>query len=164
MKRLIVLRHAAAERRATSGEDADRALTAAGHADAAAVGQALAATGLIADVALVSPALRTRQTLEAMALHLPDVRVRTVDGLYNAPAETLHEAAEAAEADTVLLVAHNPGVHALALSLVKACTVIGVEARAAITDGFPTATAAAFEFAGGRTACLGVFGPSGPAA
>ncbi len=161
MKRLIVLRHGAAEPRAASGADADRALTPRGQGDAEAVGQSLALAGLIPDVALVSPALRTRQTLQAMSPHLPDVQVRTVDGLFNAPAETLQEAAEAAEADTVLVVAHNPGVHTLALSLAKACAAIGVDDRAFLAQGFPTATAAAFEFAGGRTACLGVFRPQG---
>ena len=164
MKRLIVLRHAKAERRAQSGEDADRALTPDGLSAAVAVGQALAAAGLIPDVALVSPALRTRQTFDAISPALPDVHLRTVEGLYNAPAATLQEAAEAADANTVLLVAHNPGVHALALSLVKACTMIGVEDRAFVAEGFPTATAAAFELADGRTACLGVFRPAGSAA
>ncbi len=161
MKRLILLRHAKTERRATSGEDRDRALTDEGRRAAASVGRALAAAGLIPDVALVSPALRAQQTFEALQPALADVDLQTVSELYDAPAATLRSAADAVDADTVLVVAHNPGVHALALSLVEACVAVGVDDRVRVEDGFPTATAAAFEFAGGRTACLGVFAAPG---
>ena len=64
----------------------------------------------------------------------------------------------------MLLIVHNPGVHALALSLAAECTMIAVGDRAALEQGFPTATAAAFEFLDGRTGCLGVFRPAGAAA
>ena len=164
MRRLILLRHAKAERRAASGDDRDRALTPAGRSDAAAVGHALAAAGLVPDLALVSPAARTRETFEAMAASLPDVHLHPDPALYDASAAALRDAAEQASADTVLVVAHNPGVGVLAASLVQACTVVGVEDRAFIEQGFPPATAAAFEFADGRTACLGVFRPQGEAA
>ena len=159
MKRLILLRHAKTERRAASGEDIDRALTDEGRRAAASVGQALAAAGLIPDLALVSPAVRARQTYDALAPALPDVRLQTAPELYEAPAQVLRAAAERAQADTVLVVAHNPGVGALALALVQACVAVGVEERSALEQGFPTATAAAFEFVHGRTACLGVFRP-----
>ena len=162
MKRLILVRHAKAERRAQSGADCDRALTEEGRRAAADLGHALAAAGLIPDVALVSPAVRTRETFDAMAPLLPDVKLEPAPQLYEAPAETLRRSADAAQADTVLVCAHNPGVGALALSLAQACTIIGVEARAALEAGFPTATAAAFEFVDGRTGCLGVFGAQGP--
>ena len=160
MKRLILLRHAKTERRAASGEDIDRALTDEGGRAAASVGHALAAAGLIPDLALVSPALRARQTLDAAAPALPDMRLQIRPELYDAPAEVLRAAAEGADGDTVLLIAHNPGVGALAHALIQACVAADVEARTAIAQGFPTATAAAFEFAHGRTACLGVFRPA----
>ena len=164
MKRLILLRHAKAERRAASGADRDRALTQEGRSDAVRIGHALAAAGLVPDVALVSTAVRTRETFDAVAPMLPDVRLEADARLYEASAETLRQAAEAAQADTVLVVAHNPGVGALAATLAQVCTMIDVEARAALEAGFPTATAAAFEFTDGRTGCLGVFGPKGSAA
>ena len=160
MKRLILLRHAKAERRAASGEDIDRALTDEGRAAAVSVGHALAAAGLIPDLVLVSPAVRARQTFEAVAAILPDVKLQTAPDLYDAPAEVLRAAAEQADAGAVLVVAHNPGIGALALTLVQSCVAAGVEDRAALEQGFPTATAAAFEFVRGRTACLGVFGPA----
>ena len=164
MKRLILLRHAKTERRAPSGEDIDRALTDDGRRAAASVGQALAAAGLIPDVALVSPAVRARQTFEAAAASLPDVKLQVTPELYDAPAQGLKAAAEQADGDTILVIAHNPGVGALAWSLVQAYVAVGVEDRAAVEQGFPTATAAAFEFGGGRTACLAVFRPAGPSA
>lgn len=159
MRRLILLRHAKTERRAPSGEDFDRALTEDGRRAAAAAGQALARAGLIADLALVSAAVRTRETFEAVAPSLPDVRFEARKDLYEASAATLRQAAETADADTVLVIAHNPGVGALARELAESCTAIGVEDRARLLEGFPTAAAAAFEFADGRTACLGVVFP-----
>ena len=164
MKRLILLRHAKTERRAESGEDFDRALTTEGRRAAQAAGQALARAGLIPDLALVSAAVRTRQTFEAMAPSLPDARLEPVQALYDAPASALRLAAEQAEAETVMMVAHNPGVGALALELAERCTAIGVEDKAWLQQGFPTAAAAAFEFLDGRIGCLGVFRPDGSAA
>jgi phosphohistidine phosphatase len=159
MRRLIVMRHAKTERRAESGEDFDRALTVEGRRDAGDTARALAAAGLLADLALVSSAVRTRQTFEALQPLLPDMRLEARADLYQASAEALWEAADGAAADTVLLVGHNPSVHALALSLAERSVAAGVREREALDHGYPTATAAAFEFAGDRVACLGVFGP-----
>ncbi len=159
MKRLILLRHAKTEPQATSGADIDRALTELGLTAAASVGRALAAAGLIPELALVSPALRARQTFDAVATSLPDVRMQAVSELYNAPADVIQTVAEREDADTILVIAHNPGIGMLALNLIQACVAAGVEERAALDQGFPTATAAVFEFLHGRIACLGVFRP-----
>lgn len=159
MRRLIVMRHAKTERRAESGEDFDRALTVEGRHDAGDTARALAAAGLQADLALVSAAVRTRQTFEAICPLLPDMRLESRQDFYSASPEALWAAAEKADADTVMLVGHNPSVHALALSLAERCVAAGVRERDRLERGYPTATAAAFEFAGGRVACLGVFGP-----
>ncbi len=160
MKRLILVRHAKTERRAQSGDDVDRVLTQTGRADASALGHVLAAAGLVPDLALVSTAARARETFASLAGELPDVRLDVRPELYEASAETLRTAAETSGAQTVMVVAHNPGVHALALSLIEASIAVGVEDRARVERGFPTATAAAFEFAHGQTACLGVLGPA----
>jgi phosphohistidine phosphatase len=160
MKRLILLRHAKAERCASSGEDFDRALTEAGRRAAAAAGEALARAGLIPDVALVSPAVRTRQTFEAAAPSLPDARPELRQELYEGSAASLRQAAQSCDGDTVLLVGHNPGIGALAAALAEACAVIPVDDQAFLREGFPTATAAAFEVTAERTACLGVFRPA----
>ena len=119
-----------------------------------------AAAGLIPDLALVSPAVRARQTFEALVQTLPDVRLQVAPALYQAPAQTLRDAADHADADTLLVVAHNPGISVLAKTLIQSCVAADISARTALDEGFPTATAAAFEFVQGRVACLGVFRPA----
>ena len=63
MLRLILLRHAKAAPQANGG-DAERPLTQRGRRDALRVGEYLAGHGLFPDLALVSTAKRTRETLE----------------------------------------------------------------------------------------------------
>lgn len=76
MQRLILMRHAEAERAAGSGRDRDRVLSARGRNDAAAMGRALAGRGMRPDLALVSPAARTRQTWDLLHDAFGDVQVR----------------------------------------------------------------------------------------
>jgi phosphohistidine phosphatase len=153
MDRLILMRHAKAEKRSKSGEDFDRALTDTGREDAAIMGRVLEREGLVPDVVIVSAAKRTRETAEAA---FPALKADVRRDLYNAPALALLEAAEAAEG-TVLVVGHNPGVHELVLHLL----VDGGAGGAVIGRAgsrFPTATAAAFLVdAGGRPSYDGLF-------
>jgi len=145
MQRLILMRHAEAERSATSGRDRDRALSTSGHADALGMGQALAARGLSPDLALVSSAVRTRQTWDLAHEAFGDVAVRESDSLYNADADVLRRAIEAAEdeAGCLLVMAHNPGVHVLAVEyLTEAAASPFVIER--MSGGFPTGAAAIF--------------------
>ncbi|MBA4804553.1 MAG: histidine phosphatase family protein [Brevundimonas sp.] len=117
MQRLILMRHAEAERTGGAGGDRTRPLSARGRIDAALMGRTLAARGLRPDLALVSPATRTRQTWDLVHDALGDVQVRDDEALYNGSAETLRRLVEAAEeeAGCLLVLAHNPGVHLLAL-------------------------------------------------
>lgn len=117
MQRLILMRHAEAERAAGAGGDRERALSARGRRDAAAMGRALAARGLRPDLALVSPATRTRQTWELLHDAFGDVELREDEPLYNGGAGTLRRFVEAVEeeAGCLMVVAHNPGVHLLAV-------------------------------------------------
>jgi phosphohistidine phosphatase len=140
MRRLILLRHASAAGHA--GSDLQRPLTAKGQAEAAAAGRALAARGLNPDKVLVSPARRTQETWAAMADLFPGAEVETAPALYDAPADVLFHAALHEEADTVMVVAHNPGLHQLAYNL---CT---RAARPAPRD-FPPSSLAVFGFEGG---------------
>lgn len=145
MKRLILMRHAEAQRAAASGDDRDRALSVRGRADATLMGRALASKGLRPDLALVSSAVRTRQTWELTHEAFGDVDVRELDPLYNAGADTLRQAVEAAEdeAGCLLLLAHNPGVHLLAVEyLIESAASPAVLDR--MSGGFPTGAAAIF--------------------
>lgn len=119
MDRLILLRHAKAESEAPSGDDFDRPLAPRGRREAKAVGVQLAALGYSPDLALVSPALRTRETWEIAAESLDEAEVRLDPALYNADAGTIRRIAEATGAAhrTVVVVAHNPGLQELAVRL-----------------------------------------------
>lgn len=160
MHRLILMRHAEAERSSPQG-DRERPLSEGGRRDAARMGRALAARGLRPDLALVSTAARTRQTWDLVHDAMGDVEVRVEPSLYNAPAETLRHAVEAAEdeAGCVLVLAHNPGVHQLAVDyLIESAASPSVLDR--MSGGFPTGAAAIFTVdAAGRCAWEGFLTP-----
>lgn len=168
MHRLILMRHAQAERAATSGLDRDRALAPRGREEALVMGRALAERGLRPDLAIVSSASRTRETWELVQEAFGDVEVRVEPALYNAPAEAIRSFVERAEeeAGCLLILAHNPGVHILAHDyLMESAASPSVLERMA--GGFPTAGAAVFEVdVAGRCAYDGWFTPQsvgGPA-
>lgn len=145
MQRLILMRHAEAERAAGSGRDHERVLSARGRAEAAAMGRALAGRGMRPDLALVSPAARTRQTWDLLHDAFGDVQVREDEPLYNGGAATLRRYVEAAEdeAGCLMMVAHNPGVHLLAVEyLVESAASPAVLDR--MSGGFPPGAAAIF--------------------
>lgn len=163
MQRLILMRHAEAERAAGSGRDQDRALSARGRLDAAAMGRALAARGMRPDLALVSPAARTRQTWDLLHDAFGDVQLRDDDSLYNGGAGTLRRLVEDAEdeAGCLMVVAHNPGVHLLAIEyLVEGAASPAVLDR--MSGGFPPGAAAIFTVdVAGRCAFEGFLNPRG---
>jgi phosphohistidine phosphatase len=146
MRRLVLFRHAKAERHAASGEDFDRALTERGRRDAHLIGRALALAGVKPGLALVSASARTRETWEASGLGSDETEVRFDRGLYNASAGQLRGAVEAVEdvADTVVLVGHNPALHELAVGLL-----VEGAASGALLDRvkgkFPTAAAIVYD-------------------
>lgn len=145
MPTLIVMRHAKSVDRMEAEDDFERGLTERGRSDAARAGQALAAAGLSATQAIVSPARRTRETWAVLAPLLGDAPVYDPMALYHASHEMLERAVLEqleAGAETIALVGHNPGVgvfaHALAVS---------AGASSGLPHGWPTSTAAAFEVA-----------------
>lgn len=144
MRRLVLMRHAKAERAGAGDNDFERALTPRGGADATLVARALEASGVRPDKVLVSSAVRTRQTWEAMAQVFPDAEVQLTRLLYHAEPDVILDAVEAeTAADTVMVVAHNPGVHVLTLRILKyGSAPPSVLAR--FDRGFPTSSAAVF--------------------
>jgi len=115
MKRLVIFRHAKAVPH-SAAPDFDRALNARGLEDARATGAYLATELLIPDLALVSPALRTRQTWEQAAAALSGTPVRLEASIYDAETSTLLKLVRGID-DTVgcaILVGHNPGLAELA--------------------------------------------------
>ncbi|GAB3712579.1 SixA phosphatase family protein [Mariniluteicoccus flavus] len=142
---LILMRHAQAVDFAPGRPDSERALTDRGHDQAREVAAFLASKDIHVDHALVSAALRTRQTAADLGLDCP---VEHLDRLYNASESTILEAvAEApADADTLLVIAHNPGIHAATLELAD---VAGHPDGARLAHSFPSATAVGLTVPGG---------------
>lgn len=115
---LVLMRHAKAE--AFAASDQERPLAPAGRRQAVAAGESLAAAGLQPDAALVSSAVRTRQTWELLASRLgraplPEVR----DDLYDATARTALDVLRTVDdaVVTLLVVGHEPVMSSLSLLL-----------------------------------------------
>ena len=145
MQRLILMRHAKAEKNSSSGRDRDRPLSDRGRTDATAMGRALAARGMKPDLAFVSPSSRTRQTWDLLHDAFGDVQVRETEDLYNGDSRTLRRHIEGAEdeAGCLMVVAHNPGVHLLAVEyLIEGAASPAVLDR--MSGGFPPGAAAVF--------------------
>ena len=145
MQRLILMRHAEAERQAPGLGDFDRGLTADGRAEARLVGRALANAGLSPDLALVSPARRALETWRAVAEASPRAAEQLDQSLYAASAVRLAAAVREAAGggDVLILVGHNPGIHQYAIHLAIQAGASETGARP-LFDRFPTATAAVF--------------------
>jgi phosphohistidine phosphatase len=148
----MLLRHAKTETDAPSGRDQDRRLDARGRTDAAEIGGWIGRHPPYPDLVLVSPAIRADQTWkiawEAMKKRAPQPRVELLPELYGAdPSQLLQtiRAASSSDPKALMLVAHNPGMHELALAL----TGSGDAApRKALTDNLPTSGLAILDFAG----------------
>jgi phosphohistidine phosphatase len=119
--RLTILRHGhATETAPGGGRDFDRPLSPRGHDEALRAGRQIAAEVGPPDLALVSPALRTRQTAEALdGVGLAPRAREYPDELYLATLPTLLERLRAARGTVahLLLVGHNPGLSELVAAL-----------------------------------------------
>lgn len=137
MRRLMLLRHAKTDRAAPGESDRDRKLTKRGRADAPLIGAYMARHGLIPDLALVSPATRTRETWALLAAALPkEPKAIEEERIYNADVGTLMAlVAETEAARSLLLVGHNPGIHDLAVQLIGSGD---AETRERVIEKLPT--------------------------
>lgn len=144
MKRLTLLRHAKSGDDGTVARDFDRPLNAKGRRAARAIGRYMRDQALRFDAVEASPAMRVAETLQ---------EVEAVYGLGLAPAwektlylatpdellDAVHQAP--AEAESLLLVGHNPGLEQLVLRLVAAG-----DARGEVAIKYPTASLAEMVF------------------
>ncbi|HUB94905.1 MAG TPA: histidine phosphatase family protein [Stellaceae bacterium] len=143
MRRLWLLRHAKAAP-SESGEDRGRPLTGKGERSMREIGAWAAERHLAPDLVLCSTSVRTRQSAAILLPYLegkPELAFE--DGLYLAdiPAllERLRQVDDACQG--VMVVGHNPGLHALAMMLLKSGA--GALARK-LAAGMPTGTLAGF--------------------
>jgi phosphohistidine phosphatase len=151
MRQLLLLRHAKSSWDDATVPDRDRPLNARGRRSAVVMRQAMRDLGLAPDVVLVSTARRTQETLEALEPWDDAPLIEPMDSLYLAnPIQliaALHGVAETVR--SVLLIAHNPGLHDLAVSLAGPRTMAGgSEAARRLAAGFPTGALAEFVVAG----------------
>jgi phosphohistidine phosphatase len=120
-RRLVLLRHAKAEPARDQVPDELRPLATNGRRQAGGVGRAFAAGGLVPDLALVSSALRTRQTWELLAGQLdgPATDVQVREELYEASVAGVLELVRELDdqVGTVLVVGHEPTMAATAAHL-----------------------------------------------
>lgn len=144
---LHLLRHAKSSRKADV-EDFARPLTRRGCDAARRIGKNLPAHIGPLDLVLCSPARRARETMElALAGFDPKPRLVIENELYLADEERLlNRLSRLGEEDAnVLLVAHNPGLHDLALALAQSSS---PDFTALFSSKFPTAARASFEVRG----------------
>ena len=144
--RLLLLRHAKAEKGGPGVDDRDRALNPRGRTDAARIGAYMAHHGLLPGGVLVSSARRTRETFERLTSAWPaPCPARYVDPLYNAGLDAIVEAIKGASPRILLVVGHNPGLHEAARLLIASGD---VEARERLNEALPTSGLAVIDFPG----------------
>jgi len=146
-RRLVVMRHAKAEQAGPT--DFERPLAARGRDDAAAAGAWLSAEGLSPDHALVSAAVRTQQTWEAVAAGAGWSLAPDFDrGLYAAGPETALDLVRLvpSEVATLVVIGHNPTMAVLAQVLDDGSGDPSV--GASMAGDFPTSAGAVFSYDG----------------
>ncbi len=146
MRRLVLLRHAEAEALRPGQSDFERALTAHGRAQARAAAGRLRQLELFPDALLSSPAERARRTAVIVARQLRCLQpIDYRPDFYQADAPALLAALQhcGAHPQTLLLVAHNPGLSELAHRLARRSATAGRTgvAGAEVDPSFVLATA-----------------------
>src|SRR3984957_14131886 len=122
MRRLLLLRHAKTERAEPGERDRDRKLMARGRADASIIGPYMARHRLIPDLALVSPATRTLETWQLVAIALGKTpRMVKDEGIYKGGRDGLDVVIRGTyDARALRVVGRTPGLHDLARQLIVA--------------------------------------------
>lgn len=109
--RLILTRHAKSSWDDPAMADHDRPLNARGIHAAGVVGDWLASRGDVPGEVLCSDAIRTRQTWDQIAPHLPAApQVTLKPALYHAGPDVMLAVLRGATAPVVMMLGHNPGI------------------------------------------------------
>ena len=144
MLRLLLFRHGRAVPH-DQGPDISRSLTATGRRESDEIAKALHEGGVVPDLVLVSPAIRTSETWDSAKGFFTSSEVRFERDLYLAIPDTILSLIHAIEEGpkTVVIIGHNPALHDLALDF------FGFGDRyafARLRDEFPTSGCAVFDF------------------
>ena len=144
MKRLGLLRHAKSEWDDTTLRDFDRGLNDRGRRGAALIGEHICAQDIDWGIAIASPAVRVKETLQSARLGVAPV---FEERLYLASAETIVEVVSERgavdEPEAILIIGHNPGLQETILNLVSPARENDIFREAAVK--YPTATFALLE-------------------
>lgn len=116
MLTLILMRHAKSSWGSPELTDHDRPLNGRGRKSAKAMGRWLRKRGHAPEQVLCSSSRRTMETFEKLAIDAPISFTRK---LYHAGPAAMLEVLQEAEAPTVLMLGHNPGIAAFARNLVS---------------------------------------------
>jgi phosphohistidine phosphatase len=115
MKRLILMRHAEAGWHINM-DDHERPLSASGIRDAKKIASWLKEKEYIPDEVISSTSVRTRETSSYLFLECPQIFEKS---LYLADAEQMKSTLKTLLSETVILLAHNPGITELAHDLMN---------------------------------------------
>lgn len=138
-KQLLIMRHAKSSWTEEGKTDFDRCLNKRGRRVAPLMGEFVTSQGVVPNKIISSSALRAKQTTELFVDSCSGVDttdVRFVKYLYHAPASEYLDTLERFDdenAETLMLVGHNPGLEDLIFQLSKA------------HETMPTATIARFD-------------------
>jgi phosphohistidine phosphatase len=127
--------------------DRARQLMERGRKDAATIGAYMASHALVPDRVMTSPAARTQETWKfAAPAFRPAPAVTPVERLYDATPHDILGVIRAAPlaARSLLILGHNPGLHAVALLLVASGD---IETRERLREKMPTCGLAVIDFA-----------------
>ena len=147
-KTLYLLRHLKSSWDDPSLPDRERPLAPRGKKAGKKIARHLRESGIAPELVLCSPAVRTRETFDAVRSALGKPEARVLPELYAAADDELLAAVRGVEpaVASVLLVGHNPGLHDLALALTGRGD---EEARRRLREKLPTGALVTLSFRAG---------------
>lgn len=141
MKRLILMRHAKSSWSDPGQADIERPLNKRGRRNAPTIGKWLAREGYLPQLALVSSALRTRETWDGVSGEVPACPAEFQSTLYHASSTTMLSSLRGAStADCVLMLGHQPGIGDFARRL------LAETPRNSEFDRYPTSAVSVIDF------------------
>lgn len=146
MQRLILMRHAKTEPWSEGIDDHARALTPVGHEAAIAMASVLKSEGWSPDRAIISTARRTRETWAHLSKVFSACEMTLEEDLYLAGERGVADMISDRDATrTLIIIGHNPGLHDLALSILREAGSLDHQAAIRIAAKLPTGAAVLFE-------------------
>lgn len=146
MRRLMLFRHAKSSWDDPELTDFDRPLNKRGRKAVPLMGRHIAGKGLLPERILCSTSKRTRETLAGLLSYLRDeTSIELLPQLYEASAATIREVVrtQGGEAETLMVIGHNPGLQTCASELIGSDT---GRLADSVNAHFPTGALAVIDF------------------